>query len=241
MLRLTPRDLSFTPIHLIARPSFRIGRSLYHSDFITRVLPETPENEKLTKEIGRVHALAELRGDQITLRDGNGEQGSVNGSSFEGAALSSEAPTPVLHAGCLSLYRNYELEVTPLLGASDLGWTIENEQLWSGPADLPLAIAGAVAFRPRREQPMLRQAAWIFSRLDFTLSPRGEVTWREAGLSGNHARFVFYRSQFWLAAFSPAPGSILYDGVEVAPDTVVPLGSGHTLHLAGGTYMVEVQ
>jgi hypothetical protein len=44
------------------------------------VLPETADNAKLSNELGRVHAIAELRGDRLYLRDGNGDQASLNGT-----------------------------------------------------------------------------------------------------------------------------------------------------------------
>ncbi len=240
-LRLTPRDISYTPIQIIARPSFRIGRSLYHSDFVTRVLPETPENEKLTKELGRVHALAELSGDWITLRDGNGEQASVNGSTFEGQALSADKLTRVSHRGILTLYRNYELEIVPMLGSSDLGCHIENESAWPGPPPSPRAVTGAVVFSPKRNQPSLRQSAWLFSRLDFALSPRGEVSWCEAGAPLSQASFLYHRGHFWLATFAPPPGTIFLNSVELPGDAAVPLASGQPLQLGQGNYIVEIQ
>src|SRR4030095_648923 len=168
ILRLIPRDVSFAPIHLFARNSFKVGRSLYHADFITRVLPETAENEKLTKEIGRVHVLLERSGSEIAIRDGNGEQPSVNGSRIDGGALTHDKPVPRTKKPVVSLYRNYELEVVPLLGVDDRGCEISNEADWSGPDALPVPGSGAVVFRPLNNQPSLRQAAWTLSRLRFT-------------------------------------------------------------------------
>ncbi|MEQ1862678.1 MAG: hypothetical protein ABMA13_22385 [Chthoniobacteraceae bacterium] len=241
ILRLTPRDISFTPIQFIARPAFRIGRSLYHSDFVTRVLPETPENEKLTKEIGRVHALAEVRGKQIVLRDGNGEQASVNGSKLNEQLLSVDKPTPLSGRGVLALYRNYELEIEPMLGSADLGWTIDNEAAWPGPMPAAPAISGAVVFHPRRNQPMLRQSAWLFTRLDFSLSSRGDVTWCEAGAPSSQGSFIHHRGCFWLATFAPPPGTIFLNNTEVPPGSAVPLASGQPIQLGPGGYIVEIQ
>ncbi len=241
VLRLTPRDISFTPLQLIARSSFRIGRSLYHADFVTRVLPETPDNEKLTKEIGRVHVLAELRGSDICLLDGNGEQASVNGSTFEGHKLSPDTLTRVKGRGTLMLYRNYELEIAPLVGSSDLGWTIDNEGEWPGPGPSTPALPGAVVFYPKRNQPALRQAAWLFSRLDFAISPRGDLTWCESGSPMSQASFVYHRGSFWLASFSPAPGTLFLNNVEIPNDSAVPLASGQPIQLGPGNYVVEIQ
>ena len=241
ILRLTPRDISFTPLQLIARPQFRIGRSLYHADFVTRVLPETEENEKLTKEIGRVHTLAELRGSDIFLIDGNGDQASVNGCTFDGHKLSADTLTRVKGRGVLTLYRNYELEIAPLLGSSDLGWQIDNEDAWPGPTAPPPALSGAVVFHPRRNQPSLRQAAWLFSRLDFALGSRGDVTWCEAGSPLSQGSFLFHRGQFWLATFAPPPGTIFLNNIELPRDAVVPLVSGQPVQLGPGNYIVEIQ
>jgi len=241
ILRLTPRDISFTPIQLIARPLFRFGRSLYHSDFVTRVLPETPENEKLTKELGRVHAIGELSGDSITLRDGNGEQASVNGSTFEGKMLSTDKLTYVKGRGVLTLYRNYELEVVPMLGSTDLGWQIDNEADWTGPAPENSALRGAVVFLPRRNQPALRQAAWLFSRLDFALTPRGDITWCEAGSSLSQASFVYHRGTFWIATFNPPPGALSINNIELPHDSAIPLASGQPVQLGPGHYIAEIQ
>lgn len=241
IFRLTPRDISFTPIQLIARPVFRIGRSLYHADFVTRVLPETPENEKLTKEIGRVHAIAELSGDAITLRDGNGEQASINGSIFEGKALSADRLTFVKNRGVLMLYRNYELEIVPMLGSTDLGWQIDNEGDWAGPTAAQPALRGAVVFQPKRNQPSLRQAAWLFSRLDFALTPRGDVTWCESGSPLSQGSFAYYRGCFWLITFAPPPGTIFVNNVEIPPDSAVPLAAGQPVQIGPGNYVAEVQ
>lgn len=241
ILRLTPRDIGFTPIQIIARPAFRFGRSLYHADFVTRILPETPENEKLTKEIGRVHALGEVSGDSITLRDGNGEQASVNGSTFEGKTLSADTLTIVKGRGVLTLYRNYELEIIPMLTSADLGWQIENEGDWPGPGPKPPAIQGAVVFRPLRNQPALRQAAWLFTRLDFALGPRGDVTWCEAGAPLSQASFLHHRGSFWLATFAPPPGAILVNGVEIPAASAVPIVNGQAIQLGPGSYITEVQ
>lgn len=240
-LRLTPRDISFTPLHLVSRPYFRLGRSLYHSDFITRVLPETPDNEKLTKEIGRVHVLAEVRNGTVLLRDGNGEQASVNGSTFHGNQLSHERGLPVTHRGLLTFYRNYELELVPMFGSSDRGCEIANEVAWAGPPSETPALSGAVVFYPKRNQPMLRQSAWLFSRLDFALTPRGDVNWCDAGSPLSQGSFLYHRGSFWLVTFAPPPNSIIVDSTVLAPDSAVPLVSGQTVQLGPGNYVVEVQ
>jgi hypothetical protein len=240
MLKLIPSDITNVPVHVIARPQFKIGRSLYQADFIARVLPETPENEKLTKEIGRVHVTAELKGGRLVLFDGNGAQPSVNGSSFGGATLSAERPTPLEGPGMLALFKNYELDVLPLLTAADTGWDLANEAAWPGPGASSTTQRGAVVFTPRRNQPMLRKAVWLFTRLDFTLGTGGEIVWVEAGSPQSGATFFHHRGQFWLANFAlPEPPNVA--GTALSANVAAPLVSGQSLVLGPGRYTVEVQ
>lgn len=240
MLKLIPSDITNVPVHLLARPQFKIGRSLYQADFIARVLPETAENEKLTKELGRVHVTAELKGARLVFLDGNGEQPSVNGSSFAGVPLSGERPTSLDKPGVLALYKNYELDVLPLLNSSDLGWDLANESEWPGPNPAPATVSGAVVFTPRRNQSMLRKAVWFFTRLDFTFNARGELTWTEAGSAESAGSFFHHRGQFWMANFAlkepPTIGS-----VTLARDYAAPLVSGQVMLLGPARYTVEVQ
>lgn len=240
MLKLIPSDITNVPVHLIARPQFKIGRSLYQADFIARVLPETPENEKLTKELGRVHVTAELKGGRLVLLDGNGEQPSVNGSSFAGVPLSGERPLALDKAGVLALYKNYELDVRPLLRAADLGWDLANEAEWPGPNPQPPTVSGAVVFTPRRNQAMLRKAVWLFTRLDFALNSRGEIIWTDAGGADSAGTFFHHRGQFWLAnlALKEAP---TVGNVALTENQAAPLVSGQVVLLGPGRYTVEVQ
>ncbi len=241
ILRLTPRDVTFPPVHVIARPAFRVGRSLYHADFIARVLPETPENEKITKEIGRVHTIFECRQNRLLVRDGNGEQPSVNGSTLNGSPLSHEQPTPLERASVLGLYRNYQLDVTPLLGAYDRGIEIVNEAEWPGPNEPAPGISGGVVFMPKAGQQPLRKAVWIFTRLDFALSARGDVAWCEAGTAGSQATILYYRGVFWIGNFAVAAGEMSIGEVELPAGSIAPLIAGQALRLGAGNYIVEVQ
>jgi hypothetical protein len=241
ILRLTAPDVTATPIHLIARPAFRIGRSLYHADLITRVLPETPENAKLSNELGRVHVLAELKGQGLTLRDGNGEQPSLNGSTFRDVKLTHDRPMPLDRPGELALYRNYYLDVTPMLTTADRGWVISNETDWPGPPEGEVPLKGAVAFVPKRGQRLLRQAAWIFTRLDFSVSPTGEVSWCEAGSGASQGTFLKHRGQFWIANFSLPAGNLVVANEDIPPGGIVPIVSSAAVQLGARTYLAEVQ
>ena len=238
ILKLTPSDLTYVPIHLIARRTFKIGRSLYQADFIARVLPETADNEKLTKEIGRVHVTAEMMDDHLMLADGNGAQPSVNGSSFNGTPLSAERLVPLDRPGILALYKNYELDVLPFLDAADLGWEIANEKDWPGPDAPSPAVRGAVVFKPRRGQATLRKSVWMFTRLDFQIE-RGEIVWVPAGTAPHAGSFFHHRGQFFLANLSlPDPPSV--GGFSLTENLAAPLVNGQVIILGGGRYTAEI-
>jgi len=241
ILRLTAPDVTVTPIHLISRPLFRIGRSLYHADLITRVLPETPENAKLSNELGRVHVIAEMKGATLSLRDGNGEQPSLNGAIYREAKLAHDRPTPLDRPGELALYRNYLLDVLPMLTTADRGCVITNENEWPGPSDPDPAVKGAVAFAPKRGQRFLRQAAWLFTRLDFALLPSGEISWCEAGSGASQGAFLRHRGQFWIANFSLPAGNLVVGNEDIPPGGVVPIIAGHAVQLGARNYLAELQ
>jgi hypothetical protein len=241
ILRLTAPDVTVTPIHLISRPLFRIGRSLYHADLITRVLPETPENAKLSNELGRVHVIAEMAGATLSLRDGNGEQPSVNGAIYRDIKLAHNRPTALDRPGELALYRNYYLDVMPMLTTADRGCVITNENDWRGPNDPDPPVKGAVGFVAKRGQRLLRQAAWLFTRLDFSVSPSGEISWCEAGSGASQGTFLRHRGQFWIANFSLPAGNLVVGNEDIPPGGVVPIIAGHAVQLGARNYLAEVQ
>jgi hypothetical protein len=241
VLRLMPEDPGFAPVHLIARPVFRIGRSMYQADFVARVLPESPENERLTKEIGRVHTVLEAKDGAITMRDGNGDQASINGSNYNGAPLAHDRPTPLTTRGTLRLYQNYELEIIPMLSVRDRGWKIINDSGASATGAEGGGLQGGVIFQPCRQQPALRQVAWIFSRVDFSISQRGDLVWQESGLPGNIAGFLRYRGQFWLAAWGSGSSVLGVNGNELLKSAVIPLCPGQALQIGPAVYRVEVE
>jgi hypothetical protein len=141
----------------------------------------------------------------------------------------------------VSLYRNYEIEIVPLLGAYDRGCEISNERDWAGGDAPPIPINGAVIFQPLNNQPSLRQSAWIFSRLDFSLSPRGDVNWCDAGSPGSQGTFLYHRGHFWIANFQLPAGTLSVNRVEIPHGGVVPLVGHQSITLGPGNYVVEVQ
>jgi hypothetical protein len=53
----------------------------------------------------------------------------VNGSRLDNAPLTHERPVALTGKAVVSLYRNYEIEIVPLLGAYDRGCEISNEKI----------------------------------------------------------------------------------------------------------------
>ena len=183
-LRLTPFDES-PCIHLIARPQFRIGRSPDHSDWVARFQPETPENEIFTNELGRVHVVGEIVRGQPALRDGNGTDPSINGSTFDRQFLTSTKAVPVRHRGLLTLGELYAIDLVPLFSEPD-DFLVEGHPEWRGQQS---EVHGAIVFAPRLFEPTLRDAAWLFTRLDFALRPTGGPAWLPP-TPGNAAAFL---------------------------------------------------
>lgn len=234
-LRLIPHDDS-PPVHLVARPQFRIGRSPDDADWIARFLPETPENLIFTNEIGRVHVVGEVIDGRAMLCDGNSTAASINGSTFHGEPLAVEEGTPVERRGMLTLGELYAVDLIPLF--SEAGdFLIEGPPEWRRD---PAEICGAIVFAPRLIEPTLRDAAWIFSRLDFTLRPHGGPAWLSPQ-RGNPAAFVRCDGHFWLVNAGLRGGELRVDGRGVGVGDVVPLTGAHSVSLGAREYAIEAE
>ncbi len=233
-LDLIPHDDSH-PIRLVARAQFRIGRSPDHSDWIARFQPETPENEILTNELGRVHVIGEVLGGVPTLLDGNGSEASINGSTFDGEPLTAGDATSITRCGVLTLGEFYAVDVIPLSSNAD-DFAIDGQtDLGSSQSDL----RGAIVFAPRLLEPTLRDAAWIFTRLDFALRPSGGPAW-VASARGNPAAFVRRDGRLWLANTNLNDDSLWVDDQCVTLGEAVPLVAGESLRLGAREYSIEI-
>ena len=124
---------------------------------------------------------------------------------------------------------------------ADRGCNIANEANWRGADATDLPLKGAVAFVAKRGQRLLRQAAWLFTRLDFSLSPSGEISWCEAGSGASQGSFLRHRGQFWIANFSLPAGNLVVANEDIAPEEVVPIIAGHAVQLGARSYLAEVQ
>lgn len=82
-----------TPIHLVARPCFLLGRRRTSVDFVTAFLPENAENRLKTDTISRTNTTFFVKDNQIWVHDGgllaDGKiKPSMNGSFIDGQAIS---------------------------------------------------------------------------------------------------------------------------------------------------------
>ena len=239
VLRLIPGGAA-PPIHLVARPQFRIGRSHTQADWIARIQPATPENERRTNNLSRVHVLGELSGGKPALRDGNGEHASVNGSTFDALPLAADQLTPVRHEALLRLGEHFTLKVLPLLAAGD-DFLVENLAEWSGfgrgePVPEP---HGAVVFAPPAVEPIQQEAVWMFTRLDFCLRRLGGLEWMPPSRK-NPASFLRYGGCFWLVNAGLPTGAVRLGVDTLERGEAAPLTSGQTLQLGAERFTLEL-
>ena len=234
-LRLIPEDDS-PPIHLVARAQFRIGRSPDDADWITRFLPETDENLIFTNEIGRVHVLGEIIDGLATVRDGNGVDASINGSTFDGEKLTADAATLVQKRGVLTLGELYAVDLVPLFAEPGDFLLDGNPAAQAGGAQ----VCGAIVFAQRLFAPTLRDAAWIFTRLDFALRPDGGPAWL-APQRENSAAFLRRDGNFWLANMGLPVDALGLDGESIGTGEAVSLAGARSLRLGAREYAVEIE
>lgn len=235
VLRLMPHDDS-APIRLVARAQFRIGRSIHHADLITRIQPDTPENDERTNLLGRIHVFGEIIDGHPTLRDGNGTGPSMNGSTFGGNPLTSSAPMQVERRGVLTLGEHFSVVVIPRLDATG-GLHFENG---SGPSDAAHTPRGAITFGPTTAEPTLLDAVWLFTRVDFALRPGGSPAWLPPA-DGNPGSFLHRGGCFWLCNASLPHHAVQSGDHPIDHGYAAPLDPSVPLRLGTKYYSVEIE
>lgn len=242
-LYLTPAEQDGVPIALIARPVFRLGRSRSTSDFPTRVLLRDGEvDEEKTVQVSRIQALGEWREGHLTLRDGNGEKASANGTLWNGEPLSAKTPATFFAAGELVLGGIYRLTVTPVPRPVGKPPEIENLPEWSPPSLTFLGAPdfGAVVFRPQDGQPLTRDAVWLGRGIGFHLAREHGPAW-DLGGTRSPAQFLSVHGCFWLANTSVDQIPLLVNEAILKPGQIAPLADGQTVEIGGRRYTVAVE
>lgn len=237
VLRLQPANPALPAIHLVARGTFRLGRSLTHADFPTRFLPVGASHDDITNQLSRVHVLAEASGARLLLRDGNGDAPSVNGSTLDEQPLDSDQPAPLGERALLTLGGVYSLEVTARIRAGAAPLKIKNAPDPATPAGRELG--GAVFFLPAHRQVIVRHAVWIFSEAGFGLDAAQRLVWDLRGTAPSPASFFHDRGCFWLANRGLAPDTLTVAGTPLAPGEIAPLTRGSELKIGTQFFTIE--
>lgn len=240
VLKLIPADMGTPAIHLVARPTFTLGRSLLHADFITRFLPENPANDDLTNQISRVHLMAEATHQKLVIRDGNGNGPSVNGTTLDDIPLPSDHGASLTQRGILCLGGVYSVEVVPLQeGMSDL-LQITNLDAWGGSGTKPGEHRGAVLFTPANGQASIRHAVWLFSEIGFGLDRLRRLVWDTRGIRQSQATFHYQHGYFWLCNHQFPEGEIGVAGTALGRDEIAPLAAGMALRIGTLHFTIEL-
>lgn len=240
VLKLSPNpEGAARAVYLVARSVFRFGRSRQTADFVTWFWPRNPHNDEKTARLGKVQAIAELRGGRIALRDGDGKRPSANGSQFDDSHLSADEDTIAHERGTLVLGGDYRIEVIPILRPHESEPRIGNIQEWRGPAPRPIEAHGAVRFQPANSVPVLHDAVWVFSEAAFGTGPANAVILDVPGLGGTAGRFHFHRDCFWVET-TDAAGTVRVNETVLHPGEIAPLATGQILRVGGAEFRVEI-
>ncbi len=241
LLQVEPADPKATPLRLVARPRFQIGRSSQHADYLARVQPENEINTALTNRLSRIHTLLEIGPAGLQARDGNGSGPSLNGSTLNGLPLPPDPPTPLTRRSLLWLGDEYALELVQTLSAEPSPLAIANLAAWPGPEPTPsTGPHGALLCLPAYGQFPIRHSAWIFTEAAFGLDPDGRFVWDTRDFSASPAAFHYHCGCFWLENHA-LETAVSVNGVALERDEIAPLTSGTALRLGPHTYSVHIE
>lgn len=238
VLKIVPTNPAVPGIHIVAKPKFKIGRSIYHADLITRFLPENASNDDLTNQLSRVHALATSSGGRLLVRDGNGESPSVNGTVLDDDPLEAGNPAPLRNRCVLTLGGVYSVEIVPLVTPTTPPLRVKGAE--TAPAAGQQGLGGAVYFLPLSRQASVRHAVWIFSQAGFGLDGAQRIVWDTRDLGGSPASFFYERGCFWLANRALEGGHLTVGGIPLAPGEIAPLGKGQELRIAAQAFTIDI-
>lgn len=243
VLTLEPIDRSATPIRLVARSHFNIGRSPQQADFIARLFPDNEANNTLTNRLSRVHTLLERVGKELLARDGNGKGPSLNGSFLDGEPLGPNPPTPLTHRSLLWLGQEYGLELVPIFERASRSLPISNFEAWCGakPVVPETGPSGAVVCLPINGQPSMRQTAWLFTEAGFGLNAIESLVWDTRGRRTSPAAFHYYHGCFWLRNTSLPENALSCNNTQLVRDTIAPLVPGQTVRMGSRAFTVRIE
>lgn len=236
-LRLTPTDGSAFSLTLVGRREFSLGRSRHEADFPTWFWPRSAENDECTARISKKHLVAQIDDcGVLSLRD----NGSSNGSCYNGHFLSKGEMFPIERRGVLALATKYEIDLLHLPSRlSKDGPPISNLRHWHGPEPQKFPFAGAVRFNPTACEQTPFQTIWLLSDGEFGSSQSNPIVLDATDLAEIQGRFLYYRGCFWLEN-AVENSAVDLDGRPLVAADIAPLGSGQILRLGSRSYRVEI-
>ena len=234
LLRLRPVSKGALPVHVSARPYLRIGRGSRAADLLTRFLPETPANAKLTDRLGRVHVLGRRVNGWPCFWDGDGRCPSVNGAWLDEERLDGQAGTRSASESCLRLGREYRLRVTCLddepIGLEPCGGPLE-----TGPSHRGCTVIFAAS-----GQPPTRLVAWLGGSVGLQIAGPS-IAWNHTGAAHSDAALLHADGGFWLANLALPHSSMRIDGTAVAQGCAAALREGQEIALGAARYRVRIE
>lgn len=230
------------PMHFATGLRFTAGRSAT-ADFIARILPENEQNDARTNRLSRVHAILEVDDGAITLRDGNGNSPSLNGSALDGQPLTPNHPSVLPHRGRLVLGDEYAMDLIPLDSAESPAWEIDNLDAWKGPAETTAAPVPyrALVCEPVDGHGLTRHGIWLFSEVGFGLDAAQRIVWDTRGRGRSPAAFLYYRGCFWLRNDSLSEPVFIDDDTLLGHGEILPLAPSQIIRVGSHTFCVQIE
>jgi len=211
VLDLQPADGTHPSLRLSARPEFRIGRSELLADFSLHA------DVRRSNELSRVHAFAQRGPSGITFRDGDGTKASGNGSSLDGQPLDAMKPRAFTRRGQLLLGGFYRLEIVPVFQNGSMS---------------------SIYLIPSDSDPVLRDAAWIFTSISLCVS-EGRLVW--GGLDPAGIASISYHDQSFFIRRTESACEMTLGGSPVPQEKEVPFFDGAIFSTGGRSFNISLR
>jgi hypothetical protein len=231
LLRLRPATRGVLPIRVSARPYLRIGRGSRASDVLTRFLPETAANDRLTERLGRVHVVGRRVNGWPCFWDGDGRCPSVNGAWLDEERLAGEAGARSERDSSLRLGREYRVRVT-CLDEEPIGLEPHGETAEAG-----IEVRGCTVIFSPCGQPPGRLVAWLGGSVGLQMTDHG-VAWNQAGAARSDAALLHAGGGFWLANLALSGKAICMESGAVPVGCAVPLRDGREVAFGDSRYTI---
>jgi hypothetical protein len=148
---------------------------------------------------------------------------------------------PFTHRALLTLGAEYTLELISLLGTTTRDFQIQNIEAWRGPQeDPPPKLRGALVCQPLNGQPIIRQAAWLFTEVGFSINSAECLVWDTQGRVESPAAFHYHRGCFWLRNHALPENMLVCHGTPLRRNDLAPLTAGQTIHIGSHAFIVHL-